>query len=86
MSDDTNSRAELFQTTPQNITQHIRAMYADSELHAEATCKQDLQVQIESERRVRRTIKHYNPRADAEDIAELEAIEKLTAKGGKDVA
>ena len=36
--------ANLFQTTSQNITQHIRAIYADGELQPEATCKLDLQV------------------------------------------
>lgn len=52
--------AELFQTTPQNITQHIRAIYTEGELNQEATCKQDLQVQREGERNVRRTLKYYN--------------------------
>ena len=36
--------AELFNTTPQNITMHIRAVYADNELSAVATCKDFLQV------------------------------------------
>lgn len=52
--------ANLFQTTSQNITQHIRAIYADGELQPEATCKQDLQVQSEGARLVRRTLKLYN--------------------------
>ncbi len=34
--------AELFQTTPQNITTHLRAIYADSELDEAATCKECL--------------------------------------------
>ncbi len=52
--------AELFQTTPQNITLHLQSIYADGELNAEATCKEYLQVQKEGERQVRRTVKYYN--------------------------
>lgn len=52
--------ADLFQTTPQNITQHVRAIYAEGELSADATCKQDLQVQSEGSRQVRRTVKLYS--------------------------
>jgi hypothetical protein len=51
--------AELFQTTPQNITQHIRAVYAAGELEREATCKELLQVQSEGGRRVQRRIVVY---------------------------
>ena len=36
--------AELFQTTPQNITQHIRSILRDGELDREATCKDLLHV------------------------------------------
>ena len=39
--------AELFQTTPQNITLHLKAIYEEGELAEEATCKDYLQVQIE---------------------------------------
>ena len=52
--------AELFQTTPQNITLHIAAIYEEHELSAEATCKEYLQVQSEGGRQVRRSLKHYN--------------------------
>ena len=52
--------ASLFQTTPQNITQHIKAVYAEGELHSDATCKEDLQVRGEGARSVKRTLKHYN--------------------------
>ena len=31
--------AELYQTTPQNITLHIRAIYAERELAEATTCK-----------------------------------------------
>ena len=52
--------AELFQTTPQNITQHIKAIYAEGELTQEATCKEHLQVRPEGGRQVQRTLKSYN--------------------------
>ncbi|RYF63660.1 MAG: hydroxyacid dehydrogenase, partial [Comamonadaceae bacterium] len=31
----------LFQTTPQNVTQHLKAIYAQGEAEPEATCKSD---------------------------------------------
>ena len=37
--------AELFGTTPQNITQHLKNIYLDGELLKKATCKDSLQVQ-----------------------------------------
>lgn len=52
--------AELFDTTPQAITQHIRAIHEEGELSAEATCKESLQVRQEGQRRVRRRLKAYN--------------------------
>lgn len=51
--------ADLFQTTPQNISQHIKAIYAEGELQPEATCKERLQVRSESGRQVRRTLSSY---------------------------
>ena len=52
--------AELYQTTPQNITTHIKNIYKDHELSEEATCKDYLQVQIEGNREVQRVRKLYN--------------------------
>ncbi len=52
--------AELYQTTPQNITQHIRAIFDEGELAPEATCKDYLQVRDEGGREVRRSLKHYS--------------------------
>jgi hypothetical protein len=52
--------AELFQTSPQNITIHINSIYSDGEQPEAATCKDYLQVQTEGGRTVRRRIKHYN--------------------------
>ncbi len=39
--------AELFDTTPQNITQHLRNIYAEHEADQFSTCKDYLQVQNE---------------------------------------
>ena len=52
--------AELFQTTSQNITIHIRSIYSENELGLEATCKDSLQVRREGNRVVRRKQKMYN--------------------------
>ena len=52
--------AELYQTTPQNITMHLRAIYKDGELDKGATCKEYLQVQQEGKRQVGRSRKLYN--------------------------
>ena len=48
------------ESTPQNITQHIRAIYAESELVEAATCKPSLQVRDVAGRQVSRSLKHYN--------------------------
>ena len=52
--------AELYQTSPQNITMHIRNIYSDGELEEAATCKYNLQVQNEGGREVNRSVKCYN--------------------------
>lgn len=52
--------AELFQVKPQNITMHLKNIYAEGELAEEATCKEFLQVQIEGGRQVERQRKFYN--------------------------
>jgi hypothetical protein len=52
--------AALFDTTPQNITQHAKAVYAEGELTEQATCNDLLQVRQEGGRAVSRTLKHYN--------------------------
>ncbi len=54
------SLAELFQVKPQNITMHLKNIYAEGELQEEATCKEFLQVQIEGNRNVKRRQKFYN--------------------------
>jgi len=52
--------AELFATTPQNVTLHLKAIFEEGELSEEATCKDYLQVRTEGGREVRRTLRHYN--------------------------
>ncbi|WP_223479038.1 virulence RhuM family protein [Oricola indica] len=52
--------AELFASTPQNITLHIKSIYEDGELTEESTRKDFLQVRLEGERNVERQLKHYN--------------------------
>lgn len=52
--------ALLYQTTTQNITLHINNIITDGELDEISTCKDYLQVQIEGNRNIKRTIKHYN--------------------------
>lgn len=52
--------AELYQTTPQNITLHLQNIYDEGELTEAATCKEYLQVRIEGNRQVQRSLKHYS--------------------------
>jgi len=52
--------SELFQTTPQNITTHLKNIFEEGELDESSTCKYYLQVQAEGTRQVERNQKHYN--------------------------
>lgn len=52
--------AELFQTTPQNITLHVRNILSEGEWAEEATCKEFLQVQTEGGRTVRRKLRYHS--------------------------
>jgi hypothetical protein len=52
--------AELFQTTPQNITIHLKNIFEEGELSEDSTCKEFLQVQREGKREVKRQQKYYN--------------------------
>lgn len=51
--------ADLFQTTPQNVTLHLGAIFAEGELSEAATCKEYLQVRKEGSRSVSRSLRHY---------------------------
>ncbi|MCL2253005.1 MAG: virulence RhuM family protein [Lachnospiraceae bacterium] len=55
-----NQIAEIYNTTQQNISQHIDAIYRDGELDINATHKKFLLVQNEGNRQVKREISHYN--------------------------
>jgi prophage maintenance system killer protein len=52
--------ASLYDVKPQNITMHLKNIYADGELEQSATCKDFLQVRQEGRRQVQRNTKHYN--------------------------
>ena len=52
--------ADLFLTSPQNITLHLKNIYEEGELMESATCKEYLQVQKEGSREVERARKFYN--------------------------
>ena len=52
--------AELFDTTTQNITQHLKNIYSEKEVERERTCKDFLQVQNEGGRTIERKTKMYS--------------------------
>lgn len=52
--------AQIYDTTKQNICQHIQGILGDGELEEEATVKNFLTVQKEGSREVSRNIDHYN--------------------------
>lgn len=55
-----NQIAELYDTTQQNISQHIDGIDNDGELDYEATHKKFLLVHSEGTRQVKRNIYHFN--------------------------
>ncbi|MDB5821671.1 MAG: hypothetical protein JWR21_375 [Herminiimonas sp.] len=52
--------AELFQTTKQNVSLHLKNVFGEGELAAGATVKEYLTVQAEGKRHVRRLVQLYN--------------------------
>lgn len=52
--------AELFETTKQNVSLHLKNVFAEGELDESATVKDFLTVQNESDRQVKRKLKIYN--------------------------
>lgn len=52
--------AQIYATTQQNVSQHVKCVYADGELSDEATHKKFLLVRQEGSRQVKREIDHYN--------------------------
>lgn len=55
-----NQMAEIYDTTQQNISQHIDSIYKDGELDHTGTNKKFLLVRTEGTRQVQRNIDHYN--------------------------
>ena len=51
---------ELFQTTKQNISLHIKNIFEEGELNETSTVKDSLTVQIEGKREVKRNLKLLN--------------------------
>ncbi len=52
--------AELFQSSKQNISQHIKSIYKEKELTPEATVKKYFTVGFEGKREVERSLDFYN--------------------------
>ncbi len=52
--------AMLYQVTPQAITQHIKLIYQENEIDESVTCKENLQVQTEGSRQIKRMMKLYS--------------------------
>lgn len=55
-----NQLAEIYKTTQENISMHIKNIYKDGELQDIWTNKKFLLVQKEGNREVKRNIDHYN--------------------------
>jgi len=52
--------AELFQTTKNNISQHVKNVFEEGEVDQRATVKKFLTVQTEGQREVKRELEYYN--------------------------
>ncbi|MEO6837405.1 MAG: virulence RhuM family protein [Ginsengibacter sp.] len=55
-----NQMTELYQTTKQNISLHVKNIFKENELKEDSTVKEYLTVQREGARNVKRPIKYYN--------------------------
>jgi hypothetical protein len=52
--------AQLFQVAVPTVNEHLKGIYADGELHPEATIRKFRMVRSEGSRQVSREIEHYN--------------------------
>ena len=52
--------AELFQSSKQNISKHIKAIFSDGELDEISTVNYKLTVQKEGKREIKRKVAYYN--------------------------
>ena len=64
---------ELFQTTKQNVSLHIKNLFQEGELERSATVKESLTVQKEGQRTVQRRVEFFN--LDAIIAANLKELE-----------
>lgn len=55
-----NALAELFQTTKNNISLHVKNIFEEGELNQSATVKKSLTVQTEGARKINRELEYYN--------------------------
>ena len=55
-----NQIADIYKTTQENISIHIKNIYKANELNLDSTNKKFLLVQKEGTRKVKRNIDHYN--------------------------
>lgn len=70
------SIAKMYNTTPQNITMHVRNIYKIGKLDENSTCKEFLQVQTEGNKQIKRNKKHYK----FQMILAIGYIEKLSER------
>ncbi len=77
--------AELFQSSKQNISHHIKSIYEESELQPEATVKKYLTVHQEGQRQVKRELEYYNLDMflEFDDREILQDSSKVTARLAK---
>lgn len=52
--------AELFSTTKQNVSPHLKNIFEDGELREDSTVKESLTVRLEGNREVQRSVALYN--------------------------
>ena len=52
--------AQVFRTSTDNVSLHLKNIFSDNELEESATTEDFSVVQAEGNRRVQRTLKHYN--------------------------
>ena len=77
--------AELFQTTPRNITIHIKSIYDDGGQDEAATCKEYLQVRSEGARQVQRAASKKEDRRESLDFLGLVVDTSFSIPAGRAV-
>ena len=65
---------DLYDTTKQNISLHIKKIFDEEELIENSSVKEFLTVQKEENRKVERKVKYYNLVSGYFDFAEIQAI------------